>query len=152
MAQYFFDTSAFAKYYHAELGSQRVTAIFTEPNRQIRVSNLGVLETQSVFAMKVRIGELDRKAAGTQRAMMMLDIAAGTIEVHGLRPDHLTAAERLIGRYSFSRPLKTLDALQLAIALELSQYGLLDTFVVADKRLSEVASTEGLTVLNPESA
>ncbi len=151
MAQYFFDTSAFAKYYHTELGSQRVNAISAEPNRQIRVSSLGVLETQSVFAMKVRVGELDRKAAGAQRAMMMLDIAAGTIVVHGLRLDHLVAAELLIGRHSFSRPLKTLDALQLAVAVELSENGLLDTFVVADKRLSEVASTEGLTVLNPES-
>ena len=151
MAQYFFDTSAFAKYYHTELGSQRVAAVFAEPNRQIRVSSLGVLEIQSVFAMKVRIGELDRKAAGTQRAMMMLDIAAGNIAVHGLRPDHLVSAETLIGRHSFSRQLKTLDALQLAIALELAQNWLLDTFVVADKRLSEVASAEGLTVLNPES-
>lgn len=151
MAQYFFDTSALAKYYHTEAGSQRVSAIFAEPNRQIRVSSLGVLETQSVFAMKVRMGELDLKAAGIQRAMMMLDIAAGTVAVHGLRANHLMTAERLIGRHSFSRPLKTLDALQLAVALELSQHGLLDTFVVADKRLSEIASAEGLTVLNPES-
>jgi len=53
LAQYFFDTSAFATYYHTELGSQKVATIFAEPNRVIRVSNLGVLETQSVFAMKV---------------------------------------------------------------------------------------------------
>jgi predicted nucleic acid-binding protein len=70
---------------------------------------------------------------------------------YGLRGDHLLAAERLIGRYNFTRPLRTLDALQLAIALELSQHELLDSFVVADKRLSEVAAAEGLTVLNPES-
>ena len=105
MAQYFFDTSAFAKYYHTELGSQKVAAIFAEPSRLIRVSSLGVLETQSVFAMKVRVGEVDRKAASTQRAMMMLDIASGTIVVHGLRPDHLTAAERLIGRHGFPEPM-----------------------------------------------
>jgi len=152
LAQYFFDTSAFAKYYHTELGSQKVAAIFAEPNRVIRVSNLGVLETQSVFAMKVRVGELDRKAASVQRAVMLLDIAAGTIAVHALRPDHFAVAERLIGRYGFLRQLKTLDALQLAIALDLAHDGLLDAFVVADKRLSEVASIEGLSLLNPESA
>ena len=72
--QYFFDTSAFVKYYHTEAGSQKVTAIFAETNRQIRVSSLGVLETQSVFAMKVRVGELDRQAAAAQLAMMMVDI------------------------------------------------------------------------------
>jgi len=49
--------------------------------------------------MKVRVGELDRKAASVQRAVMMLDIAAGTIAVHALRPDHFAVAERLIGRY-----------------------------------------------------
>jgi predicted nucleic acid-binding protein len=151
LAQYFFDTSAFAKYYHTELGSHRVAGIFGEPGREIRVSSLGVLETQSAFAMKVRSGELTRQAAGTQRAMMMLDIAAGTIAVYGLRGDDLIVAERLIGRHSFIRPLRTLDALQLAIALELSQHGLLDSFVVADRRLFEVAAAEGLTVLNPES-
>ena len=70
--------------------------------------------------------------------------------MYGLRGDHVIAAERLIGRRSFSHALRTLDALQLAIALELSQHGLLDSFVVADKRLAEVASAEGLTVLNPE--
>ncbi len=148
--QYFFDTSAFVKYYHIELGSQKVTAIFGEANRQIRVSSLGVLETQSVFAMKVRVGELDRKAADAQLAVMMLDIAAGTVAVHAIRPDHLIAAAQLIGRHSFFRQLKTLDALQLAIALDLSQNGLLDTFVVADRRLSDIAVSERLRVLNPE--
>jgi hypothetical protein len=83
---------------------------------------------------------------------MMLDIAAGTIVVHALRPDHFAVAERLIGRHGFFLQLKTLDALQLAIALELARDGLLDAFVVADKRLAEVASIEGLSVLNPESA
>ena len=138
MAQYFFDTSAFAKYYHTEIGSDRVAAIFGEPGREIHVSSLGLLETQSAFAMKVRSGELTRQAAGIQRAMMMLDIAAGNITVYGLRGDHVIAAERLIGRHSFSHALRTLDALQLAIALERPQHGLLDSFVVADKRLAEV--------------
>jgi len=100
--------------------------------------------------MKVRVGELDRRAADAQRAMMMLDIAAGTIVAYSVRPDHFDAAAQLISRYSFVRQLKTLDALQLAVALDLAQNGLLDIFVVADKRLSEIASTERLTVLNPE--
>jgi predicted nucleic acid-binding protein len=150
LVQYFFDTSAFAKYYHTEPGSPRAAEVFAGPGRIIRVSSLGILETQSVFAMKVRMGQLERKAAGVQRAMMMLDIAAGTIEVYRLRAEHFVTAELLIGRHSYTRPRRTLDALQLAVALDLSENGLLDTFVVADKRLAEIAAIEGLTVMNPE--
>jgi hypothetical protein len=65
LAKYFFDTSALVKYYHTELGSDCVSAIFAEPDRVVRVSNLGVLEAQSVFAMKVRSGKLERSVAGS---------------------------------------------------------------------------------------
>jgi hypothetical protein len=37
--------------------------------------------------------------------------------------DHFAAAERLIGRHSFQRRLRTLDALQLAVALDLAGQG-----------------------------
>ncbi len=148
--QYFLDTSAVVKYYHAESGTPIVTAMFVEADRKIRISSLGFLEIQSAFAMKVRSGVLDRKSAGLQRARFMLDIAAGDIEVYSVTGDHFVIAERLIGRHSFSRRLRTLDALQLAVAQDLSQRNLLDRFVAADKPLAEVAALEGLIVVNPE--
>ena len=152
MAQYFFDTSAIVKYYHTELGTPKVSAIFAEAERKVRISSLGFLEIQSAFAMKVRSGILDRKAAGMQLARLMLDIAAGDIEVYGLTADHFLIAERLIGRHGFADRLRTLDALQLAVALDLSDQRLVDQFVVADKSLVSVATSEGLSVLNPETA
>ena len=126
MAQYFFDTSAIVKYYHAEVGTAAVAAILQEPERKIRISSLGFLEIQSAFAMKVSSGILNRDAAGLQRARLMLDIAAGAIEVYNITGDHFASAERLIGRHSFSRRLRTLDALQLAVALDLVGERLLD--------------------------
>jgi PIN domain len=111
LAQYFFDTSAAVKYYHAEAGTAAVSVIFQEPERKIRISSLGFLEIQSAFAMKVRSGALGREAAGMQRARFVLDIAAGDIEVCNVTEDHFASAERLIGRHSFSRRLRTLDAL-----------------------------------------
>ena len=149
MAQYFFDTSAAVKYYHAEAGTPKVSAIFAEPGRSFRIC-LGLLEIQSAFAMKVRTGALDRTAAGEQRARLLLDIASGDIEVYTVTEDHFAAAERLIGRHGFAHRLRTLDALQLAVALDLWSQGLLEQFVVADQALSEVAAIEGLTILNPE--
>jgi hypothetical protein len=80
----------------------------------------------------------------------MLDIAAGDIEVYRVTDDHFVAAERLIGRHSFAHRLRTLDALQLAVALDLSSQGLLDHFVAADRSLVEMATLEGLKVINPE--
>ena len=149
MAQYFFDTSALVKYYHAEAGTPVVTEIFAQREHTIRISSLGFLETQSAFAMKVRAGVLNRAAAGLQRARLMLDIAAGAIEVYSLAEDHFTSAERLIGRHGFARRLRTLDPLQLAVALDLHGQGLLDLFVAADQPLNEVAALEGLSVLSP---
>ena len=56
----------------------------------------------------------------------------------------------MIGRHSFSIRLRTLDALQLAVAVDLKSLTLMDYFVVADKVLFEVARLEGLAALNPE--
>ena len=124
--------------------------IFSEPSRKFRISKLGLLEMQSAFAMKVRSGAIERKAIGLQRARLMLDIGSGAIEVFDVTDHHFTHAERLIGRHSSSRRLRTLDALQLAVALDLSGQNLLEFFVVADRALCEVAVLEGLAVINPE--
>jgi hypothetical protein len=47
--------------------------------------------------------------------------------------------------------LRTLDALQLAVALDLAAQDLVEHFVVADQPLADVASLEGLKIINPES-
>jgi hypothetical protein len=149
LAHYFFDTSGLVKYYHVEVGTLVVSKIFAERERRIRISSLGVLETQSAFAMKVRSGTLAREGAGLQRARLMLDISAGEIEVFSVSEDHFVAAERLVGRHGFARRLRALDALQLAVALDLHNQGLVDSFVAADQSLCEVAVLEGLNVINP---
>lgn len=82
MPRYFFDTSALVKFYHAEAGTQKVSAIFSEQGREIRVSSIGLIEGQSAFAMKVRAaGVIDGQLAGQQRAALMLDVASDAIEV-----------------------------------------------------------------------
>ena len=152
MARYFFDTSAFVKFYHAEVGTEKVSAIFSEQGREIRISSIGLLEIQSAFAMKVRTGVLDCQLAGQQRAALMLDLASGAVEVYSLTDIHFKQAEGLIGRHSFTQRLRTLDALQLAVALDLANQTLLDHFVVADRALAEVAALEGLSVIDPETS
>jgi hypothetical protein len=59
-------------------------------------------------------------------------------------------AIRLLMRQGVRRPLRTLDALQLAVALWLRSQGRLDGLVCADRRLEAAAQAEGLPVINPE--
>lgn len=59
-------------------------------------------------------------------------------------------AESLIERYAFDLRLRALDALQLAVALELRNRKLIDHFVAADAIPCEVAALERLPVINPE--
>lgn len=96
MARYFLDTSALVKYYHTEEGTPAVSSLFAEPSRTVLISSLGFLEMQSAIAMKVRSGALERESAGLLRGRLMLDIAAGTIEVYSVAEDHFIAAERLL--------------------------------------------------------
>jgi len=150
LVHYFLDTSALGKYYHPELGSDRVASIVAQSDRKVLISKLGFVEIQSVLAIKVRSAQISREEAGLQRARLMVDVAAGLIEIWSMSPDHFSKAESLIGRYSFSNRLRTLDALQLGVALDLRSQGRLDHFVAADKVLLAVAQLEGLPVSNPE--
>jgi hypothetical protein len=52
LAHYFLDTSALGKYYHPELGSDRVMEIVDRPSGRILISKLAFVEIQSVFAIK----------------------------------------------------------------------------------------------------
>jgi len=152
LSQYFLDTSALVKYYHPEMGALKVKAICSEQGRIIRVSRLGVVETQSAFAMKMRSGALTGDAARILRARLLLDIAAGEFEIWNLSADHLARAERLIARHGYAKRLLTLDAIQLAVGLELMEADFLDLFVASDKALLQVARAEGVPVFDPETS
>ncbi|MBL8232271.1 MAG: type II toxin-antitoxin system VapC family toxin [Bryobacterales bacterium] len=132
-----------------EAGSATVAGLFAERGRKVQISRLGYVETQSAFAVKVRSGGLGLEAAAALRARLILDVAAGDVEVYSLTLDHFKVAERLIGRHAFGQRLRTLDAIQLAIALDLRDQDAMDSFVVSDGALSAVAAAEGLSVIVP---
>lgn len=66
-----------------------------------------------------------------------------------LRAKHYESAERLLTLYG-PAGLRTLDALQLAVALDLLRNQLVESLVAADRVLGRVAALEGLDVMNPE--
>ena len=150
MARYFFDSSALAKLYQSETGSAKVEALFREPNRSIIISRLTVLEINSVFARRTRMGDLTAVDATSLRNHFLNDIASGAFTVVAVTDGHYSEAERLIIRYGMTENLRTLDALQLAVALDVHRRGPLNSMLVADRTLVGVAAAEGLSVINPE--
>jgi predicted nucleic acid-binding protein len=150
LGRYFFDSSALAKRYHPETGSAEVERLFAESGREIRISRLSFVEN-SVGVCDESPGRISHRGrSGDATRAALADIANGEIEVSSVTAGHFTAAEQLIARHGYKHRLRTLDALQLAVAVEFLSEGLLDKFVVADKVLAEVAALEGLSVLNPE--
>lgn len=150
MADHFFDTSAISKHYHAETGTAKVDALLALPGATHAVSRLSVVEFHSVFAKKVRTGQIGRTDFVKLTRQFRADVAAKRLRVVRLLVTHYHQAERLIRRIGLTQNLRTLDALQLAVALDLNDPTRPVTFVCADQALCTIAASEGLTVVNPE--
>jgi predicted nucleic acid-binding protein len=150
MADYFFDSSALAKHYHAEVGSAKVEELLAEPGARYVVSRLTILELQSVFARKVRTHLITDADLELTRTRLFNDITQGQFQVIRMTDFHYREAERLIRKYASTRNLRTLDALQLAVALDHKRRQTFDYFVCADNALLSIAQEEGLLMMNPE--
>jgi predicted nucleic acid-binding protein len=140
----------FLQLYHPETGTQVVDQIFNTADNQIRVARLSIAEITSAFAIKVRTQSINREDADVFLHQFRADIASGKLEIFSIGDAEFSRAELLVERWAFSSRLRALDALQLAVALELRNQKLVDYFVSADAILCEVAGIEGLSVINPE--
>jgi predicted nucleic acid-binding protein len=149
---HFFDSSALVKLYHPEVGTPVVDRIVYSSNSPIKISRLTPVELTSAFAIKVRTKAIDSEDADLFLLQFRTDVATGKLEVFSIGESEFAVAESLIERYAFKFRLRALDALQLAIALELRKQKLVDHFVAADRILCEVAELEGFLVINPEAS
>ena len=61
MPRYFLDTSALAKVYRKELGSDLIDRLVVEPGSYRLISRLTIIEMESVLALKARTGEIDKR-------------------------------------------------------------------------------------------
>jgi predicted nucleic acid-binding protein len=150
MPDTFFDTSALSKNYHNEIGTPKVEQLLKEPGSRHFISRLSVIEIQSVFAGKVRAGVITESDFLMLRRRFLTDVARRRFDVVRLTGFHFQEAERLIRKHAMSRSLRTLDALQLSVALDPGARGLSNHFVCADRNLCKVAGWEALAVINPE--
>ena len=76
MPVHFFDTSAISKHCHAETGTGKVDALLASPNASQVISRLSVVELHSVFANKVRVGQLDQASFQKMTRRFRGDVAA----------------------------------------------------------------------------
>jgi uncharacterized protein len=150
LASHFFDTSALVKLYHPEAGTPAVDQIVSASENPVRISRLTVAELMSAFAIKVRTQSINREDADLFLHQFRRDVATGKLEVFSIGESEFVIAELLVERYAFNLRLRALDALQLAVALELRTQKLVDHFVAVDAILCNVAGLEGLSVINPD--
>jgi predicted nucleic acid-binding protein len=149
LPNYFLDTSALAKRYHNEDGSEYVDRIFEHIGSRSLISHLSIVEFESVLAIKTRTGEIDRQALEIIRRRFRADLAQQRLLVApSVHDRHFHLARKLLLQYGISEGLRTLDALQLAIAIDLRDIGRIEVFVAADQRLCRIASMAGCAAVN----
>lgn len=150
MPRYFLDTSALAKVYRKEMGSDLMDRIVIEPGSQRFISRFTILEIESVLALKFRTGEIDEHSLLAARRRLEADLGSRRLLVATVSDEHLRGARQLLIEHGRTEALRGPDALQLSVALGLKRAGLVSVFVAADQKLCRVAMIEGFTTLNPE--
>jgi predicted nucleic acid-binding protein len=150
MSRHFLDTSALVKHYHTEPGSPEVDSILGESGSESFIARLTLAETPSVFAKKVRTGEIADVDFDRLRLRSYDDVRIRILTPVRILNAHFESAGELIARHGKTRQIHTLDALQLAVALSIRRPAPIDRFVCADQRLCDIAPLEGLAVFNPE--
>jgi rRNA maturation endonuclease Nob1 len=97
----------------------------------------------------VRTRVIDQTSLDQLRGLFFADLASGRFRVVLVSRWYFRSAERLIRLYAVNNALRTLDALRLAVALELHRRGIVSAIVASDRNLCNVAALEGLLVINP---
>ncbi|MDY6823459.1 MAG: type II toxin-antitoxin system VapC family toxin [Thermodesulfobacteriota bacterium] len=109
------DTSVLVAYYCPEELSQQAQAVLLSQAKPA-LSVLTEVELTSAVARKVRMNELDSAAGQRVLAKFGSHVAAGLFEVMAVENHHWQLAKSWIGL--FATPLRTLDALHLAMAAD----------------------------------
>src|SRR5438128_5913797 len=87
---------AHAKHYHVEPGSDHVDRMWADLGRMLFISRVGVVEMVSVFAGKVRTGDLSPSAFAVLRKRFLNDVGDGRPRLVRILVRHFKDAERLI--------------------------------------------------------
>jgi predicted nucleic acid-binding protein len=109
----YLDSSVLIAYYCPEPISTRAESII-RGKLPVFISDLTEVEAMSAVARKVRIGELTAQDAAKVRNHFIAHLNEGIYRRTSLGAHHIMRAREILG--SFTTPLRTLDALHLAMA------------------------------------
>jgi len=138
----FLDTSALVKYFHAEPGSEQVTALIQDDFNTIWLSELARIEFCSVLFTLFRTRQLDEQQLAM--ALAGFDDALSDFHIQALNPLIAEEAERLLRKYGKREDLQTRGLLHLASFSLLAEQDWY--FVVVDSVLCHIALNEGFAV------
>ncbi len=145
MRYFYLDTSALAKRYAPETGSETVDSIINNKEHVIVIGNIAITEIYSALSKKLRTSEISRLDMLAAVYRFEKDISENAYRFIEIDNDIITATKHLILAYP---GLRAYDSLHLALAVEL--FELNPTVVASDTVLLETCRSEGLKVLNPE--
>lgn len=135
------DSSAMAKLYVPEPESDLLDA-FLRGRRDLMTSELVITEVISAVARRKRERLLNARQAHQIREAVIADATSGSFRRLDLSPAIHREAERML-LSSDSPPLRTLDALHLALALS----GAATRVITFDSRLADAAMSQGLQIV-----
>lgn len=136
----YLDTSALAKWYLNEPFAEEFES-FIQQQPSAAISRLTVVEFRCLLARRRRAGELTKTIESRVFVAFEEDVRGGFLQVHPVADEHFIAALGLISRVG-RFPLRTLDALHLAIAQALPVRKL----ATADRTMAEAGKALGLSV------
>jgi uncharacterized protein len=136
------DSSALAKLYVPEAESEKLDA-YLRGRIGLMISELAITEVLSAVARRKREGELQPELANRIRDAVLADADSGSFARLHLDPAVHREAERLLLAVT-SMPLRTLDALHLALAFS----GAATHVLTFDRRMREAALQSGLNVID----
>ena len=134
------DTSAWAKWYFPEKGSDAFEAWFRDAV-DAWTSDLASLEFRSIIARRRRMGELPAEFAAETKTALAHDIRDGSLAIRNMESSHFVEAERILDECP-DVALRSLDALHLAMA----RLGGAMELATADRVLADAAVEIGLQV------
>ena len=137
-AEPYVDTSALAKRYIDETGSEDIDAFLADMAARADQS-FGGGRVRCVLQRRRRAAEIDAAYERAALADFADDIRSGYFEVEPLADRHAVVAHELVGQLS-DHSLRTLDALHLAIA----QSAGVKVLATADRAMARAAEALGI--------
>lgn len=137
----YLDTSALAKWYLEERGSNEFVAYLRTLDVAI-ISSLTVVELRSLLSRRRRLGELTMEDESVLFAAMLDDVARGLLQRYPIEDSRFDEAANLLTLYPESR-LRTLDALHLVQAAHAGA----STLATADIVMANAATKMGFEVV-----